>query len=85
MLQQILTRSHSRCLPCGGRQGMGTHSLLSPATQAAVHSLLLEQVSDFWVCHNCVLGFQSAGCAKLSISQGTSRSALRFDQSNSKL
>ena len=49
-----------------GRQG--TYSLLSLATQATVHSLFLEQVSDFWVRHHCVLGFQSAGCARLSVS-----------------
>ena len=42
-----------------GKQG--THSLLSLATQATVHSLFLEQVSDLWVGHDCVLGFQSAG------------------------
>ena len=63
----------------------GTHSLLSPATQATVHSLFLEQVSDFWVCHDCVLGFQPAEGVGLSISLGTSRAMLRFDQSNSKL
>ena len=49
-----------------GRQG--THSLLPLATQATVHSLFLEQVRNFWICHDCVLGFQSAGGVRLSVS-----------------